>query len=374
MKEQETMVDIVSAETEKLNAAQRKLESSVDIEKEGRERMGEREENVLYDDQFALDMAKERAGAPAKPEAQPGKDGEAAPPEKSDKGDEKPENLEDGKPEGSADEGALEEGQEAPDKPAETEVQKQYAELRSKSTKVEQENAWLRDQLAQTRDTAAKVIDLSEKLKKVEPYLPLIGTMGDIDELTKNVQVPQDQMTGVNEQTGEKFATEDDKFRVLTGSKKGFAILVQKEAERSAIAVEKSKAEVQSQLMKIAAEMKATHNNGKPFDVAIIVKINAAMAANAEKINSPSVDYETKKTIVENAVLKAIGASKDGLTPEEFAEYEAAEALRADKAALLRSKSNLRPKKDLTPEQKKQVQVWGDMLKASQRGHMKLPD
>ena len=116
------------------------------------------------------------------------------------------------------------------------------------------------------------------------------------------------------------------------------------------------------------------NNNGKPFDVAIIVKINAAMAANAEKINSPSVDYETKKTIVENAVLKAIGASKDGLTPEEFAEYEAAEALRADKAALLRSKSNLRPKKDLTPEQKKQVQVWGDMLKASQRGHMKLPD
>jgi hypothetical protein len=373
-KEKETIVDVVSAETEKLNAAQRKLESSVDIEKSARAGLKEYEGEALYDDAFVLDMAKGRVGTSEKPEAQSREDAEPETPEKSDKVEGEAAKPTDGQPEGSAEIITSEDGQEAPEKTAKQDGNRKYEELRSKATKVEQENAWLRDQLAQTRDTAVKVNELSEKLKKVEPYIPLIETMTDIDDLEKTVVVPQDQWTGVNEQTQESFATDEDKVRFLAGNKKGLAYLIQKAAQREIKESDKAKVTVAAQQRQIAKEIQDTYNGGKPFEQAVVAEILKGLGDKAGILDDPTVDYETKKAFVKASALEVLQTRKGGITSEELNEHDASEALRAEKAKLLHSKSNLRPKKEMTPDQKKQAEVYAGMLKSSQRGRMVLSD
>jgi hypothetical protein len=350
--------------------------SIADIESEARKEVKAKEGEVLYEDEWLKSEAESKTlSKPDEDKAQTREDTETETPDKSDKVEDEVKEPADGQPEPSDEEKPEEKVEEEKEKPPDADADKDSGELKSKLTKVEQENSLLRDMLVKYRDTAAAVNELSKFKEDVSPYLPLISTIKDIKELKSNIQIPEDQMSGEN-QDGSKFATEEDKMKAIASSEQGFALLVNKAVERQMQEHDKAKSEQQRQNRTIVAELATLYNDGKPFSQELFSEISKSMdAEDVNKLNDPKITYNEKKKIWKGALTDVLLSRKTTageLTKVEIEAKEKAEKLAADKAQLNRSRSNLRPKTTLTPEQKKAAEMWIGMGKVLSGGRIDL--
>ncbi len=223
---------------------------------------------------------------------------------------------------------------------------------------------------AERRVEAAKLIEA-----RVKPYIGIDKAITSIDESIKNIVVPEEMMSGIDEETGKKVATEQDKMLAFLGDKKNLVSLITSLARANTESESKEREETIRRVDSVLFQLCKDNNEGKALNETELRDLAKVMGPDkVKRAYDPSTPEEYRFEILENALnkylrLRAVSSNgKDGGEEEEDLEKK------RRMASLLRSKAE--PKhgaEKLSPESEKVVSMLTGLYEAAVQSRVELP-
>lgn len=257
------------------------------------------------------------------------------------------------------------------------EADKKIATQSETMKRLERELDTLKNLAVDASAAERKIEELKRIESRLKPYLGMDKAVTSIDETLKNIKVPEEMMTGVDD-AGNKIATEQDKMLVFIADKKNLVKLVSDLSQATVQSEQQQKTEtaktVDATLIKLCMVYNKAEGEeeGKALTPAELQELAKVMGPERfAKVFDPSTSDESRTLILENSLLMYMNLKGKGK-----ADGEGEEDLDKKRrmASLPRSKSDPKPPQaQLNPNQKKVYDMLSGMAEQARSSRVVLP-
>lgn len=253
------------------------------------------------------------------------------------------------------------------------EADRKIATQAEKTKQLEQEVSTLKSLIGDTSVAERKIQELRALESRLKPYVGVDKAVTSIDDTLKNIHVPEEMMTGVDD-AGNKVATEQDKMLAFLSDKRNLIKLVSDLSQASMQTEQAQKTEVaravDTTLLKLCmAYNKAEgEEDGKPLTQAEVTQLAQVMGAeNYNAVLDPATTERERYSILKASLLEYLNVRGKESGGDKGEDVEKARK----RASLPRGVSDPKiPTGQLNPQQKKVVDMLSGM--AAQVGKMRV--
>ncbi len=253
------------------------------------------------------------------------------------------------------------------------EADRKIATQAEKTKQLEQELSTLKNLVGDTSIAERKIQELRALELRLKPFVGMDKAVTSIDDTLKNIHVPEEMMTGVDD-AGNKIATEQDKMLAFVTDKRNLIKLVSDLSQASLQSEQAQKTEVAKAVDATLFNLCKAYNKaegedeGKPLTQTELGQLAQVMGTdNFNAVFDPATTERERQSILKGALLEYLvvrGKASAGDGGEDVERQR-------KKAALPRGVSDPKiPAGQINPQQKKVVDILSGM--AAQVGKMRV--